>query len=156
MPVWPFFMGFAAFLTIWGAWRGVWIAPALALAGYVCVRCVVGLEYPAKELAISAVWLVFAFGLCYYKAWLPGVLFCLSALTYPPFVLMGKRLDYMGGLAITADVLGGLALLAIFAGLLGLSNMAGDRSGGYSDRSGIVASTPGIVLWIASASRADR
>ena len=157
MAVWPFLMGFAALLTAWGVWLGSWVAPLLALAGYIGVRMVVEFEPPAKELAIGAVWLLFAFGLCYYKAWLPGLLFCASALTYPIFTVFGGRLEYMGPLAFAADVFGGLALFSIFVGLLGLALGAGPaNAGGWRDLSLLSPVSLGVEARTKTASFPDR
>lgn len=117
-PFWPVMMGLAGVLTIAGVMvgRGAWIVPALALGGYVATRIVVE-TVPATsawdEIIICAVWLCVSGLMMYAKAWVPGALYALSAMTYPAFVVFGLHIGWLAPPNIIAEVFAILALVFI-------------------------------------------
>ena len=127
MPFWPFFMGAAFALTMWGLWRGAYVAPLLVFLGYVAMRGVIwGLDAELHEVAGCLVWLVVAFLLMERGAWVPGFFYALSGLAYPVLLLFGARLAYLSASAIVAEIFAISALGAIAGGLAGLAHSADD------------------------------
>jgi len=127
MPFWPIPMAAAAMLLVWGASRGVWAVPALALSAYIGTRLVMGATPPAlHEVAVCSLWLCIASCMMYTRAWVPGFFFTLSALTYPVLLIFGARIGYLAPSSIIGDVFAALGLLSIGGGLAGLSDAAGD------------------------------
>lgn len=136
MPYWPFPMGVAALLVLFGARHGVAIVPAIILAAYIAMRGIIAyVPTPFIEVAGCTLWLICAAILCYKQAWVPGFFFALSGLTYPVLLVFGFRIEYMGTAPIIAAIFGMLALLGVGGGILGVSgNTAPHDSGGYFDR----------------------
>lgn len=117
-PFWPVMMGLAGALTITGALvgRGAWIVPALALGGYVATRIVVesiSATSAWDEILVCAVWLCVSGLMMYAKAWVPGALYALSAMTYPAFVVFGLHIGWLSLPNIIAEVFAILALVFI-------------------------------------------
>jgi hypothetical protein len=118
-------------LTVWGYARGAWIAPALALAGYVGMRGVMwGLPQTWHEVAACTLWLLVATAMMYHRAYVPGFFYALSGLCYPVFLLIGFPMEYMGVSLIFAEGFAALALLGIGGGIYGMA----DRSASDRDR----------------------
>lgn len=126
MPVWPFLMGFTALLAAIG-WRvGAWHVPALALLGYIGMRGVIwGLPPNTHEVAGCTLWLIVAVAMGYKGGAVPGLLYALSALTYPTLLIFGFRLEYMGLSPIIAEAFAVCALLWIGGGIGGMVISAG-------------------------------
>jgi hypothetical protein len=133
MPVWPFLMGIAALLTLWG-WRvGAIAIPLLALVGYVGMRAVVQLPPAYIEVVGAAWWLVICALMLGKGGEIPAFFYALSALTYPVMLIFGFRMSYMGLSPIVAECFAALALLSIGGGIYGVA------SGSIGDRTGLVA-----------------
>lgn len=127
MPFWPFFMGTAFVLTMWGLWRGAYAVPLLVFLGYVAMRGVIwGLDAELHEVAGCLVWLVIASLLMERGAWVPGFFYALSGLAYPVLLLFGARLAYLSASAIVAEIFAICALCAIGGGLAGLAHSGSD------------------------------
>lgn len=132
MAFWPFFMGAAALLTIWGARHGAWVVPALALLGYVLMRVVVLLPPDGwREVATCTLWLCLAAVMMYHGGWVPGFFYGLSGLTYAALLPLGFRIEYLGLAPVIAEGFAIAALLSIGGGIYGLAH----HPGGDSDRS---------------------
>lgn len=120
MPGWPFFMGFTAILTVWG-WTmgaGMWRVPAAVLAGYVATRFVMWtFDHPATLFALFLVWASVAGYLAHREAWIPCIAFLLSGSVYPVGFLLGLRIEYLGLLPLSADILAVLALIIMTGGM---------------------------------------
>lgn len=130
MPFWPIYLVASVGLTIWGAYRGAWLMPALAAVGFVATRFVI--EYApnvAHEVTIANLWLIIAAIMVYKGGAVPGFFFALSALTYPAFLIFGYHIERMGVIPIIADGFAVLALLAIGGGLRGMADSSLDRGG---------------------------
>lgn len=122
MAVWPFLMLITLTLTVWGYFRGAWIAPALAFAGYVGMRGVMwGLSPTWHEVASCTLWLIVAGLMMYNRAIVPGFFYALSGLCYPVFLLVGFPMQYMGVSLIFAECFAALALLSIGGGIYGMA-----------------------------------
>ena len=135
IPFWPFFMGAAFLLTLWGIMRGAYAVPLLVLSGYVAMRGVIwGLDASLHEVAGCMVWLVVSFLLMQRGAWVPGFFYTLSGLAYPVLLLFGARLAYLSASAIIAEIFAIAALGAIAGGLAGLA---------YPDHDG-----PRVLHWL--------
>lgn len=130
MAFWPFMMGGAAVLTLWGIVQGAAVVPALALLGYVFVRCVIMFTPDGfHEIGVCTSWLLIAAVMMYVKAWVPGFFYVLSGLTYPLLLVIGIRISYLGLSPVIAEVFAICALLSIGGGLYGMAHSAGDHSG---------------------------
>ncbi|MGB1215906.1 MAG: hypothetical protein ACPG4X_21240 [Pikeienuella sp.] len=128
MAVWPFLMGFAAILTLWGWRHEAWVIPVLALCGYVAMRLNISLfPQSVNEIVGCALWLFIAAIMVYKGGAVPGLFFCLSALTYPALLVFGFKIEYMGLAPVIADSFAILAMLTIGGGLYGLSDSRGDN-----------------------------
>lgn len=127
MPFWPFFMGAAFGLTLWGALRGAHMVPLIVFLGYLAMRGVIwGLDADLHEVAGCLVWLVVAFALMQRGAWVPGFFYTLSGLAYPALLIFGGRLAYLSASAILAEVFAIAALGTIAGGLAGLAHSHDD------------------------------
>lgn len=133
IPFWPFLMGAAALLTVWGAALGAWKAPALALIGYIGARAVImGVPEWTHEVALCTLWLSITAAMGYNGAWVPSFFYTLSACTYPALLIFGVRLEYLGLSAIVAECFAVLALLSIGGGLGGVA-FAGRNHARFTD-----------------------
>lgn len=144
MAFWPIMMGAAGVLTVIGASRGEWIAPTLALCGYVGMRVIVGTVDPQFIEVVSCIlWLCVAAGMMYNGAWVPGFLYALSGLTYPVLLIFGARMVYLGLSPIIAEAFAILALVWIGGGLYGMAHTASDTDrplhGGRNNPLGVAA-----------------
>ena len=127
MPFWPFFMGAAAVLTLWGLFAGAWKVPALALAGYFGMRAIMWWVAPEfQEVAACTFWLCIAALMVYVGGHIPGFFFALSAMTYVALLTFGFKIEYLGLTAIVAEVFAILALTSIGGGLFGISHSPAD------------------------------
>ena len=105
MPFWPWYMLACAVLIYVGRRDGAWIAPALILGGLIAMRGVVTYtDGPWQQVAACAVWLSVAALLAYKGLWLVAVLCATSGIVYPALMLFGLRIEYLGPVAILADV----------------------------------------------------
>ena len=129
MPFWPIYFVVSAGLILWGWRHDAWVAPALALLGFVLMR--INVSYTSLELTEVVggfAWLLIACGLLYCGAAIPAFFFALSALTYPVLLTFGFKIEYMGLTPIIADLFAVLALLTIGGGIYGMANPGGNRS----------------------------
>ena len=137
MPFWPWYMALCIGLMIYGRNRGGYHVPAIILCALVAMRGVMwGIDPAWRELAAYTVWLCAAIALMYKGAWVPGALCLLSGVTYPTFLVLGVRFEYLGLSPIIADSFLLLALGAVWLGMVGRSNsglyrgrMAGNGQG---------------------------
>lgn len=135
MAFWPFFMGAAALLTLWGARHGAWIIPALALSGYVLMRLVILLPPDGwREVATCTLWLCLAALMMYHDGWVPGFFYGLSGLTYAALLPLGFRIEYLGLAPILAEGFAIAALLSIGGGIYGVAYHPGGDFTRSSDR----------------------
>ena len=84
------------------------------------------------EIAVCTIWLNFAALMMYCRAWVPGFLYALSALTYPAFVTFGLYIGWLALPNIIAEVFAVFALLFIGGGIGGL--LLSSRSSGNNRR----------------------
>lgn len=133
MAYWPFVMSIAGILTIAGtlAGNGAWRAPLIALFAYIATRIAVE-NIPSTEtwdeISVCTIWLCASAFMMYHRAWVPGVLFTFSALTYPIFVIFGIHIGWLSLPNIIAEVFAGLALISIGGRISGviLSSSSGN------------------------------
>ncbi len=115
-PFWLFYMLACAALILMGR-DGKWFTPAAILAGLLAMRLVMGYTEGAwQQVTACAVWLSVAALLSYKGLWLPSILCATSGIAYPALMLVGLRIEYLGLVAIVADVLLLAALVASYIG----------------------------------------
>lgn len=118
MPYWPLPMGLCALLLVWGIGVGAWRVPAVALTAYVVVRLWVTRADPAThEIGIAMIWIAACLVLYKLHFYIPATAFLLSAATYPALYILGFRLEYLGLMAVIAELFAIVALLSIGGGL---------------------------------------
>lgn len=122
MPFWPFLMGSAAVLAIWGLRHDAWKVPALAFAGYAAVRWAV-VTFPAAlhEVTFCLIWLCVASAMTLCRAYVPAFFYALAGLAYPVGLLLGSPAGYLHLSSIISALCDVLALLAIGGGIAGIS-----------------------------------
>lgn len=129
MPFWPWYMAACVALMIYGHKRGGFIVPAIILCGLIGMRGVMwGLDPAVREVAAYILWLSISVLLMYNGAWVAGALCLLSGVTYPTFLVLGVRIEYIGLTPIVADA---FLIAAIFSGWIGIiqySNTTGNRA----------------------------
>lgn len=130
MAFWPFLMGAAGGLTLWGLRHDAWKVPAIALAGYVAMRFAENyVPSRFKEVAYCTIWLVAAYGMAVARGYVPAFFYALAGLAYLLFVvgLNAGYLSFTSSLSFLCDV---LALISIGGGLYGLERYSGADGGG--------------------------
>ena len=124
MPFWPWYMAACVGLILWNR-AGAIFAPVAILCGLVAMRAVVLFPEALLELAAFIPWLCVAIYLMYKGAWVPGALCLLSGATYPTFLVVGLRIEYMGLVPIIADA---FLIAALFASGVGMGQHSNSRN----------------------------
>ena len=121
MPYWPIPVTITIALIVAGVRVGAHRVPALVLLGYLAARLWITFGSPvAHEVGMGLIWAIVAMGLIKLHSYIPATAFLLSGATYPSLKLLGFQLEYLGLMAVIAELFAVVALLGIGGGIAGL------------------------------------